>query len=268
MKTKQRGFLRVIQLSDTHIQSKQGGQLWKVDVDTNLTAVIQRLKTHHWPADLILVTGDLVQDEGAAAYRRFYEFLAPLEVPVYCLPGNHDDPAILSQTLIDNLVCQKRHIIAGNWQFVLLNSTLKDSPGGYLAESELLFLDSMLSTFSHHPTMVCLHHQPVAIGSTWLDTMTVSNGAEFFAIIDKHPNVKAVIWGHIHQAFAQQRRGIALLSAPSTCVQFQPGQATPKADTLTPGYRWFELHEDGYFRSGVERISSFVEATESHHEII
>jgi Icc protein len=268
LKDKQASPLRVIQLSDTHIQSKQGGQLWKVDVDANLIAVIQRLKTHHWPADLILVTGDLVQDEGAAAYRRFYEFLAPLEVPVYCLPGNHDDPVILRQTLVDDLVCQKRHIVAGNWQFILLNSTLKDSSSGYLAASELLFLDSTLSAYSHQHTMVCLHHQPVAIGSTWLDTMTVSNSAEFFAIVDKHSNVKAVIWGHIHQAFARQRRGIALLSAPSTCVQFQPGQATPKADTLTPGYRWFELKEDGHFSSGVERISAIIEANKSPHKII
>jgi Icc protein len=114
--------------------------------------------------------------------------------------------------------------------------------------------------------MVCLHHQPVAIGSTWLDTMTVSNSAEFFAIVDKHSNVKAVIWGHIHQAFARQRRGIALLSAPSTCVQFKPNQATPKADTLTPGYRWFELHQDGNFVSGVERIALFVEASKNPHE--
>ncbi len=266
MKDKQVSPLRVIQLSDTHIQSKQGGHLWQVDVDANLVAVIERLKTHHWPADLILVTGDLVQDEGAAAYRRFHEFLAPLEVPVYCLPGNHDDPTILSETLVDNTVREQRHAIAGNWQFILLDSTMKDSPNGYLAESELLFLDSMLATYTNHHTMVCLHHQPVPIGSAWLDTMTVSNGAEFFAIVDKHPHVKAVIWGHIHQAFAQQRRGIALLSAPSTCVQFQPAQATPKADTLTPGYRWFELHEDGHIKSGVERISSFVETSENHHE--
>lgn len=259
MKAKQGAPLQVIQLSDTHIQSKQGGQLWKVDVDANLVAVIQRLKTHHWPADLILVTGDLVQDEGAAAYRRFYEFLAPLKVPVYCLPGNHDDPAILSQTLVDNLVCQKSHIIAGNWQFILLNSTLKDSPGGYLAKSELLFLDRMLATYTKHHTIVCLHHHPVRVGSAWLDTMTVSNSAEFFAIVDNYPHVKAVIWGHIHQAYAQQQRGIALLSAPSTCVQFQPGQATPIADTVTPGYRWFELQEDGHFTSGVERIPAFRE---------
>ncbi len=266
MKNKQAPPLRVIQLSDTHIQSKRGGQLWNVDVDANLTAVIERLKTQHWPVDLVLVTGDLVQDDGAAAYRRFHELLAPLETPVYCLPGNHDDPTILRQTLVNHPVYHRRHVIIGNWQFILLDSTLKHSSSGYLAESELLFLDTMLAAYSSHYTILCLHHQPISIGSAWLDTMTVSNSAEFFAVVDHHPQVKAVIWGHVHQAFAQQRQGIALLSAPSTCVQFKPNQATPKADTLTPGYRWFELHQDGNFVSGVERIALFVEASKNPHE--
>jgi Icc protein len=268
VKTKQAGTLRVIQLSDTHIQAKRGGKLWGVDVDANLIAVIEQLTVKHWPVDLILVTGDLVQDEGAAAYHRFDEFLACLNVPVYCLPGNHDNPLILSQTLAKSTVRHARHIITGQWQFILLDSTLKNSPNGYLAESELLFLDDMLATYANHHTIVCLHHQPVAIGSAWLDTMTVSNSTEFFAIADRHPHVKAIIWGHIHQAFAQQRRGVALLSAPSTCVQFQPGQAAPKADTLTPGYRWLELHEDGNFITNVERIPALIEAFKKSEKAI
>lgn len=247
--------LRVIQLSDTHLRSEPGSRLWGVDVDASLSAVLAWLKTRHWPADIILVTGDLVQDDGALAYGRLHEMLAPLATPVYCLPGNHDDPTLLNQVLNDGQVRQERHVIAGNWQFILLDSSLAGSPSGHLADSELSFLEH---TLTHHPeyhTLVALHHHPVAIGSPWLDTMIVDNNAALFTITDPYPQIRGFIWGHIHQTFAGERRGIPLLGAPSTCVQFKPGVATPEADLLGPGYRWLELHQDGKISTGVERVA-------------
>ena len=102
--------------------------------------------------------------------------------------------------------------------------------------------------------MVCLHHHPIRIDSTWLDTMVVDNGADLFAVLDRHPQVRAVIWGHIHQGFSDQRRGVALLGAPSTCAQFKPGVAAAELDEISPGYRWFELYRDGTLRTGIERV--------------
>ncbi len=245
--------LRVVQISDTHIKSQPGGRLWDVDVDANLNAVLQRLKTRHWPVEFILATGDLVHDEGVLAYERLRTFLKPLGVPVYCLPGNHDTPAALRQTLAANPVCWRRHVIAGRWQFVLLDSSLPGADGGHLAPEELALLENTLATHPELHTLIVLHHQPLPVGTAWLDTMVVDNGAELFAVMDRYPQVRAVIWGHIHHAFAAQRQGVQLLGTPSTCVQFKPCTAQPEADPLPPGYRWFQLYPDGRLLTGIER---------------
>jgi len=62
------------------------------------------------------------------------------------------------------------------------------------------------------------------------------------------------VWGHIHQHFAQRRNGIQLLATPSTCIQFLPGSERFALDPVPPGYRWFDLHADGTFTTGVQRL--------------
>ena len=245
--------LRVIQISDTHIHSEAHGCLGDVDVDIGLATVLEHIQRHRWPVDFILATGDLVQDEGAIAYERLRGFLAPLEVPVYCLPGNHDIVKALQSTLTSGHILHQRHVLTAHWQFVLLDSVLPDSPAGHLADSELDFLDQTLSAHPHLHTMVCLHHHPVPVGSSWMDTMVVDNAVQFFAILDRHPQVRAVIWGHIHQHFAAQRNAVHLLGVPSTCAQFAPAEPQPQYDSDHPGYRWFELYSNGELRTGIER---------------
>jgi Icc protein len=162
---------------------------------------------------------------------------------------------ILDGVLAAGNVRRERHVIHGPWQFILLDSTRPNSPGGHLAEKELLFLEQTLEAHPDRYAIVCLHHQPVPVGSAWLDTMMVDNAQGFFHIIDRHPHVRAVVWGHIHQDFSARRNGIELLGAPSTCVQFKPGAAKVAVDDIKPGYRWFRLHAEGSFETGVERVS-------------
>jgi len=257
MKVRDDNPLRVVQITDTHIRSRPGGQLWGVDVDANLTAVLQRLKAHHWPVQFILATGDLVHDEGAQAYERLHAFLEPLGVPVYCLPGNHDTPHDLEQTLT-NPVRRQRHVIAAHWQFILLDSSVAGSDGGHLLDSELTFLDKALCAHPRQHAIICLHHQPLPIGCSWLDTMVVDNGAELLAVAGRHPQVRAIVYGHIHQAFASRHGDIELLGAPSTCVQFKPEAAAAEADPIPPGYRWFELYPDGRLLTGIERTKGII----------
>lgn len=245
--------LKIIQITDTHIHAKPNGYLGNVDVDLGLSEVIKHIKQHHWPAQFLLATGDLVQDDGTA-YSRFRAFLEPLGVPTYCLAGNHDIADVLASELRDGLVQWQRLVVHDHWQFILLDSSLPDSPGGHLAQSELDFLQQQLSEKPELNTMVCLHHQPVPIGSGWMDEMVVDNAEEFWRILNQHSQVRAVIWGHIHQTFTERRNGIQLFGTPSTCLQFAPDQYDPQFDELSPGYRWFELYPDGGLRTGVERI--------------
>lgn len=251
--------LRVVQITDLHLKTQPGSRLWGVDVDVGLNAVLAHLRARRPEPDFILATGDLVGDE-PAAYDRLIELLEPLGWPVYCLPGNHDFPAVMGRTLRGNPVRMERHFVAGRWQFVLLDSSFPGTPDGHLAPGELALLDTVLATEPERHTLVCLHHNPLPVGTAWLDTMTVGNGEALFAVLDRYPQVRAVVWGHIHFEFAARRGSVHLLATPATSVQFKPDAPEPQVDDLPPGYRWFELYPDGTLRTGVERVAPPVRA--------
>ena len=251
--------LRVVQISDLHLKAQPGSRLWGVDVDDSLNAVLAHIRERDPAPDFILVTGDLVGDE-PAAYDRLLQVLESLDLPAYCLPGNHDFPAVMSRKLHGGIVRWKRYFVAGHWQFVLLDSSFPGTPDGHLASGELGLLDTVMATDLDRHTLVCLHHNPLPVGTAWLDTMTVSNGAALFAVLDRYPQVRAVAWGHTHGEFASRRGNVLLLAAPATSIQFKPDAPQPQVDDLLPGYRWFELYPDGAIKTGVERVALPVRA--------
>ena len=246
--------LRAVQITDLHLKTQPGSRLWGVDVDGGLNAVLTHIQARDPAPDFILATGDLVGDE-PDAYDRLIGMLEPLGLPVYCLPGNHDFPAIMSRTLRSGVVRWQRYFVAGHWQFVLLDSSFPGTSNGHLASGELGLLDTVLATTPEQHTLVCLHHNPLPVGTAWLDTMTVSNSAALFAVVDRYPQVRAVVWGHIHGEFVDQRGHVRLLAAPATSAQLKPGSPEPCVDDLPPGYRWFELYPDGTLKTGVERVA-------------
>jgi Icc protein len=159
--------------------------------------------------------------------------------------------------LVDGLVDMPRQILTGDWQILLLDTTVTGSNAGHLADSELTELDAALAAAPARPALICLHHNPIPVGSTWLDTMAIDNGAALLAIIDRHPQVRGVLWGHVHQQFDADRNGVRLLASPSTCVQFLPGSHDFALDDAAPGYRVLTLHPDGRIDSHVERLADY-----------
>ncbi len=245
--------LRVIQISDLHLKVQPGSRLWGMDVDAGLNAVLARVRERQPQPDFILATGDLVGDE-PDAYVRLRQRLEALGVPVYCVPGNHDFPGTMGRVLHSSTVRMERYFAVGHWQFVMLDSSFPGTPDGHLASSDLALLDTALAIHPERHTLVCLHHNPLPVGTHWLDTMTVTNGEALFAVLDRYPQVRAVTWGHIHGEFTAQRGTVQLFATPATSVQFKPGSPEPQVDDQPPGYRWFELHPDGTLKSGVERV--------------
>jgi Icc protein len=209
------------------------------------------------PLDLVLLTGDLVHDESPEGYQYLKERMAALGAPCHCLPGNHDSSSIMAD-IFDRVPAKMgTSVQQGRWNLVLLDSTMPGEDGGHLDGDQLGHLQDSLARRPDDPALVCLHHQPVPVGSIWMDTMALDNPYAFFGIIDRHPQVRAILWGHVHQEFSGERKGVCLLGSPSTCVQFLPGSRDFALDTRTPGLRWLKLYGDGRIDTGVERIDSY-----------
>jgi Icc protein len=88
-----------------------------------------------------------------------------------------------------------------------------------------------------------------------MDAIGLQNREALFAILDRHPQVKLVVFGHIHQAFDRSRRGVRYLGAPSTCVQFSPNSDEFAIDAeAQPGFRLLTLYPDGNYETSVQRV--------------
>ena len=247
--------VRVLQLTDTHLFDDPARCLQGLNTNDSLNAVADAACREHNPADLILVTGDLTHDGNTPACERLREIFRRFDTTTCFLAGNHDRPELMRQYPQDGKLLCIDELDLGHWHIVLLDSTVPGEAHGHLSADTLSRLDRTLAACKTRHVLVCLHHNPVPTGSRWLDAMTVDNAAEFFSITDRHPNVKGILWGHIHQEYDNQRNGVRLLGSPSTCIQFKPGSDSFALEIIAPGYRWLVLYEDGRIGTGIARIS-------------
>ncbi|HEY9118277.1 MAG TPA: 3',5'-cyclic-AMP phosphodiesterase [Marinobacter sp.] len=252
-----RRALRVLQLTDPHLMADPGGELLGVNTRDSLDAVIAQALHDHGQPDLILATGDIAQDATEEAYRLFGDKLQAFRCPSAWMAGNHDDSPLLSRIAAERQANQRR-IVQGGWQFLLLDTSVPGKVFGELAESELVFLEEALSQNPDTPTLVALHHHPIEIDTKWMSPIGLRNRDAFWQVIDRFPQVKIVLWGHIHQELDQTRNGIRLLATPSTCIQFTAGSVEFSVEDKAPGYRWFELLPSGDFTTEVSRATEFV----------
>jgi len=246
--------LRLAQITDTHLYRDSAGTLLGLNTQASLDAVIALLKQSFWPVDALVLTGDLVHDASVEGYLRLLRQLSELDVPAYCLPGNHDDPLTLSQCLNSGGVSTRGNALVGDWNLVLLDSTRPGMDSGFLDDEQLQMLDASLLLHPDRHALICLHHQPVPVESTFMDSMRLENPDDLFRVIGRHRQVRGILWGHVHQAFATRRDSIGLYAAPSTCLQFRPGAERFELDEEPPGFRWLELYGNGRIESGVIRL--------------
>ena len=134
---------------------------------------------------------------------------------------------------------------------------MHDCPEGRVEPKELLRLESALQAFGDRPLLVCLHHPPLPVGSAWLDGVGLRNADELLAIIERYPTVRAVLGGHVHQAFERRHGHTLVLATPSTCAQFAPLTEHCVMDLKPPGYRWLELLPDGQVRTEVRWLQDW-----------
>ncbi len=247
--------IRLIQITDTHIARDPGPTDFEgVDTAATLAAVLAAVDALPDLPDCMVLTGDLVDIPAPEAYGRLRALLRDRRYPVVCLPGNHDEPDMMRDLLNAGALSTNRVIDFGGWRVLMLNDWEAGSDGGRFSHAELGFLRRELSAAGPAPVLICLHHQPVPIGSPWMDAMGLDNAADLFAVTDSFNIVRGMVWGHIHQEFSAERRGIPLLGSPSTCVQFLPGSGHYAVDNCAPGFRTFDLMPGGALTSRVTRI--------------
>ncbi len=245
----------VVQITDTHLYADPERKIKnRLQTAKSLQAVLTEIKKLDPQPDLLLLTGDLSQDETPESYHYLQEKVAELKIPTYWLPGNHDQVNLMTEILQQPPLFAEKVIEKQAWKLILLNSVIPGDVRGEISEQTLAELEQELSKSPDQFIGIALHHPPVAIGSTWMDAVGLQNPENLLKLIQKYPQIKLVLFGHIHQEFAQVIQGVTYLGTPSTGLQFAFGTPDFAIDNQLPGFRQLILYADGTWETKVERV--------------
>lgn len=243
--------MKVLQLTDSHLYADPSRCLLGINTLETFDQVLAQALHERGTPDLLLATGDLVHDASDTGYKRLLGRLKLTGIPTYCLPGNHDLPHKMRHVLNQDNVHTLPSVQSNGWSLIFLDSTIPGNESGNLDKKQMEMLQLLLEAHPDKHTLICMHHHPLPVGSRWMDTMALKNPDQFFNLIAQHPQVKAVLCGHIHQEFRGEHNGVKLLGTPSTCVQFIAGQDDFGIDACPPGYRWLTLQPNGEIETGL-----------------
>lgn len=219
----------LIQLSDCHIDDDP--ITMGINTQANLDRVLNALTSQTF--DQLLISGDLSHHGTAPSYQLLAEKLDQLKTEPLVIAGNHDDKAQLPKFFNQVGGC----VTLGTWELITIDSVVVGETPGYLEQTELARLDQRLTDSNSEHLMVVLHHPIVDMQSNWDDDLSLTNPDELFTILNQHPKVCAVIFGHAHEAKRFKVDGLEIFSCPSTALQFN--------DEDRLGFNRYYLHDDG-----------------------
>lgn len=252
--------MRLLQFTDTHLLPDPQGQVRGVATLPSLQACLAHARRRHLPADVVTITGDLVQDE-PVAYGVLELAVDGLGAPILVIPGNHDVPDELRRRLDRPPFQVGGSFDLGRWAIVLVDTWFAESDDGEgrIGSEALRELDRRLAEFASRHVLVCLHHPPVLMEAAGMDRLGLLDAAEFMAVLDGHANVRGVAWGHAHQSLDIFRGDLRLMCTPSTCMQFKPRVDGFVVDDRPPGYRVIDLRDDGRIDSEVVWLEGYAQ---------
>lgn len=250
-----RDYLKVLQLTDLHLFAEPTGLFNRINTRDSFIRVVAHIQRHYGNPDAVVITGDLAHDGEPATYRFIAAALKTLEAPVYFVLGNHDHPANAQHSYPMDPVTTDRHCVLGNWQMILLDSNHRPVSGSYEGEvsaAELRRIGELTEQYPDKWTLIAMHHNLPDHDDRGV-ALEVRNHRQVMQHLERQPNIKLVLSGHVHQEFAVVQNGICYLSTPSTGYQSKSksGQITGEA----AGYRWLKLYRNGRFETDVRRIT-------------
>ena len=208
------------QISDFHI----GGEWAEADPVAGLAATLEVVDSLRPQPDAVLVSGDLADTATDAEYEQVRELLAPLEVELYVLPGNHDDRSALRRHFGlpgagDSPV--QYSVDLGPLRLVVLDTTRPGEDPGSLDAERLAWLDAELSAAREQPTLLAMHHPPLLTGIPAWDELGLpaADRRALAEVVERHPQVRRLVAGHVHRAITAELAGRPVMTVPSTYVQ-------------------------------------------------
>jgi 3',5'-cyclic AMP phosphodiesterase CpdA len=213
------------QISDMHVRGDRQPANGRVPTNDLLEACVAHLNALDPRPDLVLATGDLVDLGSDDDYGVLRELLAPLAMPIFPIPGNHDERGALRRAFRGVPLGGEPDWIqyaVEDWPVRLIALDTLD-PGqshGVLDAARLAWLDARLAEQPRRPTVLFMHHPPFRTGIAHMDEINLIEGGDGLgAIVQRNPHVERVLCGHVHRPIQVRWHGTIASIAPSPAHQ-------------------------------------------------
>ena len=234
------------QVSDLHVRAHGELSYRVVDTGAMLRACVEHIAKLDPQPDAIVLTGDLTDGGLPEEYAALRELLAPLRMPLYLIPGNHDSHGALRAAFPDHAYLRQsprfaQYVIEDHaLRIVAADTVIPGEIGGELCEERLAWLDRALAQAPDRPTVVIMHHPPFTTFIEQMDRHGLRDPRGLEAVIRRHPQVEALLCGHVHRPIETRFAGTVARIAPSCAHQVAldvRSGAPLKLVMEPPGYR-------------------------------
>lgn len=225
----------LVQISDLHIREPGRLAYGRINTAPYLANAVQAINQLPQPADAVIITGDLTDFGRPAEYEHLQQLLAPLKMPVYMLPGNHDERNNLSQFFPSHdylaQTTENGHsqyvVSIGPMKLIALDTSEIGQSSGRLCAKRLAWLKQALDDNADFPVIVAMHHPPFNTLIGHMDIIGLLEGAkELEALLKQYSNVERVICGHLHRAIETRFGGTIASTCPApahqVCLDLSP----------------------------------------------
>lgn len=237
----------LVQLTDTHIREPGRLAYGRIDTAPYLRRAVQSVLRLRQQPEAVVITGDLTDFGRPEEYAHLAELLAPLEMPVYLLPGNHDDRDAMRRGFPSHTYLGEEggfiqySVQVGGVRLVTLDTATPGYSHGTLCGRRLEWLEAELEAQRHQPVVVAMHHPPFETLIGHMDKIgLLQGGSELAAVLQRFDNVERVICGHLHRAIDVRFGGTIACTSPApghqVALDLDP-QAASQWMLEPPGFR-------------------------------
>lgn len=216
----------ILHLTDPHIVPEGALVSGRLDTSDSLARLVARLggiRDQIGPVDAVLVSGDLSDDGSAESYTRFKALVAPLDLPLHVIPGNHDARETMRAAFADQFPATgplnwSREI--GSMRLIGLDTLVEGQGAGELTPDSLSFLQDALGDAGSAPVLLALHHPPFPSGIAFMDAIGLRNRQALRDVVAGHSGALRMLCGHIHSMMVTDVAGHIAISGPAPCSTF------------------------------------------------
>jgi Icc protein len=223
---------KLLHISDCHIDKNPN--IMGVDSQKNLHRIVDKISTIK--ADALLISGDLSHNGNLQSYQIIQKIIQPIQIPTLIFAGNHDNLHHLNKVFNN----ERLHAyLLGKWAIIHIDSVQIQQVSGFITPAHLIQLNKTLCQYNRQHCLLALHHPVVPMQSHWDDKLSLENSQALFSLLKKHTHVRAIVFGHAHQAAYFQQYNLDIIACPSTAVQFNQEKRI--------GFNEYHLGDNGDF---------------------